>query len=96
MSNGLKYVRHSTVGFMTWPVRHPGLSHKEVAQIMSHGHVGRQGVILSAGFVALDETGLPLCMGRSETLDLDSMESDTDALRAEWGMSPTAPAQELA
>ena len=53
----------------------------------------RRGDTLSAGFVEWDVDGRPLCMGRSESLDLDSRADDTEALRAEWGMA--VPTTEL-
>lgn len=89
----LKYVRHASTGFVVWPAKFPGLSHREVARAIRSGEDVPQGQTLSAGFVQWDVDGRPLCMGRSESLDLDSRADDTDALRAEWGMTtpPAAP-----
>lgn len=86
----LKYVRHSTVGFVVWPVQIHGPTHKEVALAMHTGDDAQRGETLSAGFVQWDFDGRPLCMGESVSLGIASREDDTDALRAEWGM--TAPA----
>lgn len=84
----LKYVRHSTAGFVVWPRRLPGLAHKEIARAIRSSEDVQRGEMLSAGFIDFDYDGLPFCHGRSESLDLNSMASDTAALRAEWGMKP--------
>ena len=81
----LKYVRHSTVGFVVWPAKYPGLTHKEVARAVRTGEDVTPGVVLSAGFVHWDFDGRPFCNGRSESLNLDSRDDDTAALHAEWG-----------
>jgi hypothetical protein len=88
----LKYVRHAIAGFVVWPAKYPGLTHREVARAIRSGEDVKRGETLSAGFVEWDHDGRPLCMGRSESLDLDSREGDTEALRAEWGMTePVTP-----
>jgi hypothetical protein len=78
----LKYVRN-VHGFTVFPV--DAGSHFDV----SRGLFCRP---RSAGFVYWNTDGLPVCAGRSGSLDLDSDETDTEALRAEWGMdTPAAP-----
>lgn len=97
MSTGktLKYVRHSTVGFLVWPAQSPGLTHKEAARAARLGEDVAPGQILSAGFVHFDADQRPFCNGRSESLDLDSRADDTEALRAEWGMAKPEPTAAL-
>ncbi|MCY1171544.1 hypothetical protein D9M73_116580 [compost metagenome] len=85
----LKYVRHSAIGFVVWPARYPGLTHREVGRAISQGSDVPRGTILSAGFVNWTG-GAPFCHGRSESMNIDSIASDTEALRAEWGMSAPA------
>lgn len=93
MSAALKFVRHSTAGFVVWPAKYPGLTHLEVELAIRCADDVPRGEVLSAGFVIFDADGLPICNGRSDSLDVDSREDDTAALRAEWGMqAPSAPA----
>ncbi len=77
----LKYVR-TTQGFLVFPCL--VTTHKDAA-----GSTGWP--ILSAGMVEWDIDGRPLCMGKSDTLGIGSREDDTDALRAEWGMTTERP-----
>lgn len=91
MSTTLKYVRHSAAGFVVWPAKYPGLTHLEVELAIRCADDVPRGEVLSAGFVIFDADGLPICNGRSDSLDVDSREDDTAALRAEWGMqAPSA------
>lgn len=76
----LKYIR-TTQGFTVFPCL--SAKHDEISRATPWP-------LLSAGFVEWDFDGLPLCMGRSESLNLNSMSCDTAALRAEWGMRPAA------
>lgn len=86
----LKYVRHASTGFVVWPAKYPGLTHREVARAIRSGENVKRGETLSAGFVEWDFDGRPFCCGRSESLDIASREDDTAALRAEWGMPAAA------
>ncbi|MES2910577.1 MAG: hypothetical protein V4718_04265 [Pseudomonadota bacterium] len=88
----LKYVRHSTVGFIVWPARYPGLTHKEVSTSILRSKDAPFGNVISAGFVDWDFDGMPICGGRSESLNVDSRKDDTAALMAEWGMKAPAAA----
>lgn len=77
----LKYVR-TIVGFLVFPPM--VATHKQAAS-------GAPWPVLSAGFVDWDADGRPLCMGESDSLGIKFREDDTDALRAEWGMTAPAP-----
>lgn len=79
----LKYVRHSTIGFIIWPFR----VGSEVSGNLFHSGVGaaaRQncgGKIVSAGFCRLDTTiGKADCFGHSESLQMSSLPEDSDLL----------------
>jgi hypothetical protein len=87
MTAQLKYVR-TTKGFLVFPPL--VAAHAMVAAATGWPK-------LSAGFVEWDVDGLPLCMGRSESLGIDSQEGDTAALRAEWGIAAldAAPAERV-
>lgn len=77
----LKYVR-TTQGFLVFPSL--AAKHDEVAKAAPWP-------LLSAGFIDWDFDGRPMCWGRSESLNLNSMAADTAALRAEWGMRSPVP-----
>jgi len=76
----LKYVR-TDAGFATCP-----------SATGQHVYLARavKSTPISAGFIEWDFDGLPLCMGRSESLNLNSMACDTAALREAWGMRAPA------
>lgn len=80
----LKYVR-TEAGFATCPALSGQKQH-----VLLAGSV--LATPISAGFIDWDVDGLPLCMGRSETLNLNSMACDTAALRKAWGMTAPHPA----
>lgn len=77
----LKYIRTSQ-GFMVFPCR--TAIHKDVAATCGWAKI-------SAGFVDWDFDGRPFCHGRSDSMELGSRPNDTDALRAEWGMTTPGP-----
>jgi len=80
----LKYVR-TDAGFSTCPSLMGQKQHVLLAAATSFTPI-------SAGFIEWDFDGLPLCMGRSESLNLNSMACDTAALRKAWGMKAASPA----
>ena len=76
-----KYVRHSTLGFVLWPM----------TDEIWHQHVGRllareAGAILSAGFAEMYD-GSVSCYGKSESLGISSDPTDTDALAKQLGLA---------
>jgi hypothetical protein len=80
MSTELKYVRHSSLGFVLWPK----------SDDLWHSHMGAllrrvPGEIVSAGF-AIVAAGIVNCYGRSESLDISSVEGDSDALAKQLGL----------
>lgn len=82
----LKYVRHSTIGFILWPLRFGS----EVSGNLFHSHVGAAarascgGKIVSAGFCRLDTAvGKAECFGHSESLGMSSLPEDSDLLTAQ-------------
>lgn len=73
-----KYVRHSALGFVLWPM----------TDDLWHSHVGNQlrrveGSILSAGFAWIG-TNI-VCEGRSESLNIGSRPDDSLALAQQLG-----------
>lgn len=92
MSTGktLKYVRHSVAGFVVWPKQLEGLAHKDIGRAMGFCRDVAHGEILSAGFIDFNAGNQPVCHGRSESLNINSMAADTAAFRAQWGF-PTDP-----
>lgn len=83
----LKYVR-TEAGFSTCPSLSGQKQHALLAASMP-------GTLISAGFIEWGADGLPVCRGRSESLNLNSMACDTAALREAWGL-PAAAAGEFA
>jgi hypothetical protein len=80
MSTELKYVRHSTFGFILWPA----------GTDLWHAHVGRMvervgGKVVSAGFTDLSD-GTVFCYGKSEFLGMSSLPEDTALLAAQLGL----------
>lgn len=74
-----KYIRHSEVGFILWPAGHK-LHHDHVA-LAVQGY----GSIVSAGFASIIDGGV-FCFGRSDTLDIDSLEEDSQLLAEQLGL----------
>lgn len=82
----LKYVRHSKLGFITWPAN-PSLWHSHIGGEMcfktrSTEHAG---AIVSAGFARI-ENGKVICYGKSETLGKGSLSEDSKLLAAQFGL----------
>ena len=80
MTNKHKYVRHSTAGFILWPMNYD----------LHHLHVGRTlarlgGEIVSAGFAHIGN-GSVICEGESESLGIKSRPDDTVALAKQLGI----------
>lgn len=88
----LKYIRHSVAGFVVWPSGLDCLAHREVARACDQGRDVAHGKVESAGFVFWGLDGLPYCRGRSDSLNIGHAPGDTNALRAEWGLTTTAAA----
>lgn len=79
----LKYVRHSTIGFIVWP-RTDALWHSDIG-VNAIRKAG--GKIISAGFCSL-EGGAARCWGRSESLDVGGLPDDETAMNAQFGLQP--------
>lgn len=77
----LKYVRHSTIGFVIWP-KTDALWHSHVGDLLRRKDGGR---IISAGFCSL-EGGTARCYGRSESLGVGGLPDDAKALAAQLGI----------
>lgn len=82
-----KYIRHSTAGFVVWPVIATGVFHRHIAALVQRSEPGE---ILSAGFVRFEKNG-PRCYGKSESLSIASSPDDSRALAEQLGL-PAAPA----
>ena len=76
----LKYVRHSSLGFVLWP-RSDDLWHAHIGQTL--GRV--RGTIVSAGFATV-AGGVAHCWGESESLKIKSQKSDSEALAEQLGL----------
>lgn len=80
----LKYVRHSTIGFILWPK----------TDALWHSHIGdhllrkARGHIISAGFCSV-AGGSAQCWGRSESLGIGGKPDDTEALNKQLGLQPS-------
>ncbi len=77
----LKYVRHSALGFVLWPM----------TDTLWHAHVGAMlrrapGEIISAGFTCV-EGGVVVCCGKSESLGISSRPDDAEALAKQLGLT---------
>lgn len=71
----MKYIRHSTIGFILWP-KSALLRHSEMAKAIKER---RGGEILSAGFCILADVKT-LCFGESTSLDVKSLPDDGELL----------------
>jgi hypothetical protein len=76
----LKYVRHSSLGFVLWP-RSDDLWHAHIGQTL--GRV--RGTIVSAGFATV-AGGVVQCWGESESLQIKSQKGDSEALAEQLGL----------
>lgn len=76
----LKYVRHSSLGFVLWP-RSDDLWHAHIGQTL--GRV--RGTIVSAGFATV-AGGVAHCWGESESLKIKSQKGDSEALAEQLGL----------
>ncbi len=76
----LKYVRHSTLGFVLW-ARSDALYHERMGMVLNRV----PGAIMSAGFATL-AGGFVRCWGRSESLNIDSRADDSQALADQLGL----------
>lgn len=75
-----KYVRHSVIGFVLWPTQDK----------LWHAHIGAAlhavpGTIVSAGFCDVS-TGIAVCWGESESLNIQSREEDSALLGKQLGI----------
>lgn len=77
----LKYVRHSTLGFVVWP-KTDALWHLHVGEMLDRRC---KGFIVSAGFAEV-VGGEVRCFGESESLGIPSQPGDGDALAAQLGI----------
>lgn len=76
-----KYVRHSALGFIIWPMTHD-IYHSHIGEMMranSHGH------LISAGFADFS-CGTVKCYGLSESLRLASKPEDSRLLAKQLGI----------
>lgn len=74
-----KYIRHSEVGFILWPAGR-NLHHDHIA--LSVQGYGR---IVSAGFANIIDGGV-FCFGRSDTMNISSLEEDSQLLADQLGI----------
>jgi len=80
-----KYIRHKQLGFILWP-KTDLLIHADMAKL-----VGGRSQVMSAGFADL-VAGTAVCLGRSESLDIDSLPEDSDALNTQFsGLGDDVP-----
>ena len=79
----LKYVNHDKVGFVLWP-RTDKLFHSHVGGMLL---IRANGRILSAGFATISQ-GMVRCHGKSESLGIPSLPSDTEDLAKQLGLKP--------
>ncbi|HDY88978.1 MAG TPA: hypothetical protein ENH82_12805 [bacterium] len=74
----MKYVRHKDFGIWLFPISSSNrISHRTIAY-----RPGRDKII-SAGFAELKNNQF-VCFGRSESLNMESGESDTDLLNSQF------------
>lgn len=78
-----KYIRHAVRGFVLWDSI-TEISHLDMVQRLGFA----EHEMRSAGFVRIDEHGLPVCEGHSGSLNLGADRADTAALRRQLGISP--------
>lgn len=88
----LKYVRHTVAGFIVWPKNVDEVHHAHVGKMLDRNRNTVEGKVVSAGFIEFTPDQLPYCYGRSESLGIVAGAGDTQALRAEWGISSTPTA----
>lgn len=89
----MKYVRHSTVGFVLWPL-HLGegnMFHNTVGRALRYQpeQSGQGDFVVSAGFYSVSG-GKVRCYGESESLGIRSKAGDSAALAAQLGLLPDA------
>lgn len=82
----MKYIRMKRLdnvwdAFIIFPQR---ATHLGVARKLGLDSVG----VISAGFVKIDESGNPVCYGKSVGLRVSSREDDTPALQKQWSEEP--------
>lgn len=78
----LKYIRHSVIGFVLWP-ESANIWHKHMAARLDF--IGGQ--ILSAGFASIHEDKVR-CWGKSESLRIDGLPDDAQALSRQLELTP--------
>lgn len=78
-----RYVRHAAIGFVIWP-KTDALWHAHVGELTSRRSPGG---ILSAGFVEF--TPGVRCYGMSESLGIESLPGDSEALAEQLGLLAT-------
>lgn len=76
-----KYIRHAEIGFVIWP-KTDALWHSHVGALTSKH---RPGDIISAGFVEF--TNGVRCYGMSESLGIESLPDDSEALAKQLGLT---------
>ena len=101
----LKYIRHSTLGFVLWPAHNEttnNVSHRDMAQFVQRALVHElqrfsnkasndPGCVTSAGFAHVHENGTAHCFGKSESLDMYAQPGDSKALQAQlFGDAPAS------
>lgn len=75
-----KYIRFKELGIILFPYT-DDLTHAEVARCVERY---ANDDAISAGFVIFQQ-GKPCCIGRSESLHLDSQPEDTEILQKQFG-----------
>lgn len=84
MSVEHKYIRHSTHGFVIWPVADGELWHKHVAERLKKS---KDEKIISAGYCRIHARGAE-CYSESETLGIKSLPEDSALLSKQLGLKP--------
>jgi len=79
----MKYVHHSSVGFILWP-RTDLLFHSHVADAV---RLRARGHIVSAGFATIED-GKVCCYGESESLGMSSLPTDSSDLAKQLHLTP--------
>jgi len=79
-----KYIRHSTAGFIVWPVATGQIWHKHVLRTLQA--FAEEGEVLSAGMCEFDSDGTVKCYGHSESTGLKSRPDDSEALAKQMGL----------
>jgi len=76
-----KYIRHSSLGFILWPMT-DDVFHQHMQNLFRR----ERGEIISAGFVEFDDKEA-FCYGRSESIGIGGLPDDSEVLNKQLGFA---------